>query len=593
MKLKIILGAVVLSLLVACGGSGGGGSAAAPTSESTTGSNQLPTNLPAIKSLTAMALQTPSASQVSQWKNALPFYAKARLQLNQIMASLQEKLIPNAYAQSSSSSSTSSSQTSSNQSTVCSVKNLVGVNSDGTSIDLSLTSGASGECVGVTDMFDGKTYVLLATEGIYKDGKTCNLVFAQKSTGSLFCLGEKSRSRYTFTRKDGSNWKKYDILQATDNGNYIFLETKVDIYDTLGSKTGELVKVLRFDLTDSINGPSVMTVLEAENTSWYSWSNSGDTTWFTLYGYSGLENGDMAATYQYSINNYTFSSNNYINDSTYFAYNASAGNFDSVRIDLSSLNSGSSSYWYQQIKCYLGGATTTANGVDTSNFYFVADVGGSKLYKAHYNGTAVVTQDQGQTNLCANWYGSSAIAKIDGEYYGVTQNTQRVQSAWNWSTGQGQVGIDLYKRDLNSSQDVVIAEMTTQRSWANPQMAVSTSGRKAYVVLGAAEQWIWNSLTSSSTRVQNGAEIFYIDLANYVNTPIQNVTPVVTSADKIWVSTLSNVGSDGLLQFAGRDMATPMFNKIDVTVDPVQSSVNRRAADSAGNGGETLVVVRL
>ena len=593
MKLKISIGLSVLGLLVACGG-GDGGTVAAPPTASASGSNQLATKLPAISSLKAMALQTPSASQVSQWKNNMPAYAKVKMHVKEFTTALQTSLVPNAYAQTAPSSAGSSSSTST-VSTTCSVKNLVGLDANGVAIDLSLTAGTSSECIGVTDMFDGQAYVLLATEGIYKDGKTCNLVFAQKSTGSLFCLGEKNRSRYTFTRKDGSNWKKYDILQATDNGKYIFLETKVDVYDSMGSKTGELVKVLRFDLTDAVNGPTVMTVLEAENTSWYNWSSSGDTTWFTLYGYSGLENGDMAATYQYSINNYTFSSNNYINDSTYFAYNTSSKSFDSIKIDLSSLNTSSTSYWYQQIKCYLGGAVTTANGVDTSNFYFVADINGSKLYKAYYDGTNVVTQALGTTSLCANWYGSSAIAKIDGEYYGVTQNTQRVQNAWNWNTGQGQVGIDLYKRDLNASQDVVIAEMTTQRSYANPQLAVSSAGNKAYVVLGAAEQWIWNSGTSSSTRVQNGAEIFFIDLSTYSGTILPNVPAVVTSADKIWVSTLSNVGSDGLLQFAGRDMTTPMFSKIDVTVNPLltQDKISRKAADSSGSGGETVAMVRL
>lgn len=596
MKLKLFVSVVALGVLVACGG--GGSSSSAPATESVTGSNRLVENLPDMTKFKSMELQSPAADQVVAWKEGLPLYAKIKLHLENSVAGLQSNFLPSAYAQTAS-SQTSSSQTttSSAASTICNVKNLVGVATDGTSIDLSLTEGSTSECVGVTDMFDGKTYILLATEGIYKDGKTCNLVFAQKATGNLFCLGETKRSRYTFTRKNGENWKKYEILQATDNGNYIFLETKVDIFDSLGLKTGELIKVLRFDLRDAVGGPSALTVLEAENTTWYNWGSNGDTSWFNLYGFSGLENGDMAATYQYNINNSLFGSSNYINDSTYFAHNSAANNFDSIRINLNSLNTSSSSsysYWYQQINCYLGGATTTNNGVEASNFYFVANTtGGNKLYKAHYDGASVVIQDQGTTNLCVSWYGSSAIAKIDGEYYGVIQNSQRVQNTWNWATGQGQTGIDLYKRDLNANADVIVAEMTTQRSWANPQLVVSSSGRKAYVALGAMEQWIWNSSTNSSERVQNGAEIFYVDLANYGGSAITNISPVVASAEKIWISTLSNVGSDGLLQFAGRDLTTPMFKKIDVTVDPIEPKITRRPASAAGSGGETLVVVRL
>lgn len=579
MKLKFFICSIAIGALTACGG---GGSASAPVAESATGSNQLVSSLPSIKTFSALALQTPSATQAAAWSEPKTFLAKVQKTLLDQSVAFMNLVIPPAVAQSAPSGSSSSSSSSSTTSSAvtCNVKQLVGLKADGQADDLTLTSGTS-DCVGVTDMFDGKKYILLATEGIYKDGKTCNIVFAQKSTGNLFCLGEDKRSRYSFTRKDSSNgWKKYEILQATENNKYIFLETKVDIFDDAGSKTGELIKLLRFDLSDEVNGPIAKTVMKGENTAWYNWGASGDTSYFTIFGYSGLENGDVAASYQLSINNNIFNSWIYNSDAAYFLYNAVADEFISKKVDLSS-TTGAYAQWWNQISCFLSS--------DTDGFYFV--VNSSTLAKGVYDpvSDAVTATTVGPTKLCSSW-GPSIIQKVDGVYYGVAQNNTSQTWAWNPSTGQygGSTAFDVFKRRISDSSDTVISTISISRSWANPTIAVAKDASRAFIAIGAYEEWTWNNSLGQSSRQQFGAEIFSVNLSG---TPPVTASQVLQRTDKVWISAISNIGSDGIFQFSGRDMTKPFYDKIDVTIDA--NGVKNTVPASDSNSKQTLSVVRL
>jgi len=536
--------------LVGCGGGGGGTDAVAPVGPQTSGSNQLVGSMSI--DYAALALVSPSAQQVAAWDapKTLPDYLQAGATF---LAQVITSPIRNAMATMAPGSSVQTSSTNTS-STTCNVKSLVGVAEDGSEEELYLTEGTTDLCVGVTDMFDGKNYVLLAAEGIYKDDKVCNLVFVQKNTGALFCLGENQRSRYSFTRRDGQNWKKYEILQATENGNYIFLETKVDLFSDAGDKTGEMVKIIRFDLSDATLGPVATTVLEGENTSWFNWGNSGDTSYFSIFGYSGLENGDLAASYSISLYNNTFNQWAYNNDAAYFRFNADSGEFVSSKVDLNSFsNSGSGGYWWDQIRCYLKSTDT--------GFNFVTPVNGiNSLVKGVYNtnNQQVSLQTIGATKLCQDW-GPSTIAAVGSNYYGISATPVNTW-IWNPTTGQhtGTIQFELFTRDVSQAADITFATLNVQRKWATPSLIMAPDASRAFVAFGAYEQWIWNNNTTE--RKQIGAEIFQINL------PAGSNSQVLTSNQNIWISAISNIGSNGALTFSGRDLTKPLFEKIEATI---------------------------
>jgi hypothetical protein len=589
MKLKVLIGSVALGALVACGGGGGGSSAAAPAANS--GSQQLVASLPQISTLAALKLQTNSAIAAIQPEET--YYAMARNALRKASLMAYNAIVPSAYAQSAETTT----------SNACNVKQLVGIKASDSSEETLTLTGNTSACVGVTDMFDGKTYILLATEGVYKDDKTCNIVFVQKSTGTLFCLGEKQRSRYNFSKQkssststagattpaaSGSSWKTYEILQATENNEFIFLETKVDLFDDSGSKTGELIKIVRFDLRDQVGGPKATTVLQGENTSWFSWSNGGDNSWFTVYGYSGLENGDLAASYQLSVNNSMFGESTWVSKSTYFHFEESTGTYDTIDVDLSQLNaqgsnSSSVSYWWDQIKCFLSS--------DDSGFYFVKNNtgGGSGAYmlsKGYFDPSSrqVVLSNVGSTDLCASWAPNSII-KVGSSYYG-----SKSQGTWNWdpatNTSTSFVTATVFKRDMSASSDVDIASVQIDRDWATPTLSLSQDATRAYLTMGAYEKWAWAN--GGSTRKLIGAEVYSIDMTN---PSAVTTNRVLAGSENIWVSAISNLGSDGVFQFSGRDLNAALLDKVDVTIDSAGNKTIRPSADSVTS--QTLAVVRL
>ncbi len=575
-SVRIALAATAAAVILAGCGGGNSGNDPAPVAADPAGSNQLVSSIDSFRSYTSLALVSPTSQQVAAWnkpKNAVDYLQKLGREVMLAVTSV----IPSAVAQAaSSSSSASASSSSTTTTTTCNVKTLMALDANGAEQELSLT-GSTDECVGVTDMFDGKNYVLLAAEGIYSDSKVCNLVFVQKSTGSLFCVGESQRSRYSFSRKDGNNWKKYDILQATENGNYIFLEAKVDLFSDAGDKTGELIKIIRFDLTDSTNGPVAQTVLEGENTAWFNWGNSGDTSYFTIYGYSGLENGDLAVSYQISLYNNTFSQWAYNSRSNYYRYNTSSAEFDSYDVDLATLGS-SGSNWWESIRCFLKSGS--------SGFNFVASVNGTyKLIRGDFANNAIQLTDVGSTRLCMSW-GPSSIVKAGSKYYGIDQST----SNWNWDsitgTYTGSLSFTVFSRDVSEPSDVTKATVSVNgRGWATPALYVASDEGTAFVAMGAYEEWRWNPTSSTSERKQFGAEIYKVNMGIGTN------TRVVQSSSNIWISAISNIGSDGSLQFSGRDLTTPLYSKIDGTIDAAGTLTT--APSSAAAARQTFSVVRL
>ncbi len=572
----IRVGALALTtatVLTACGG-GGGTAAVAPVAEvsaGVTGNNQLNSQLSGISNLRTVALQqsTTTTSSSSASMGAIrAIYADLKDNLSNLIKSINSTLISSAIAQAASGSSGASSTSTSN---TCAVKKLVGYDASNQPIDLSLTSSTD-SCVGVTDMFDHPTYILFAAEGIYKDGKTCNLVFAQKSTGTLFCLGENQRSRYSFTRKDGNNWKKYDILQPTVNGEFIFLEAKVDLFNDEGNKTGETIKILRFDLRDAA-GPTALTVIEGENTSWYNMGNSGDYTNFSINGFSGVENGDVAISYQIYIYNNTFGSNTSSFGTKYFRFNTSTGAFNEPTDIAVSDNGYNSNWWSGGVSCWLGS--------DATNFYFADQAG--NIRKGSYsssNGSVTVVNagtNAQPTKICSNW-GMNKIVKANGKFY--STDTSGYSGSSTSSTA------NLISRGLEDAQDTVLTSVTVDRSWTNPVLSMSKDGNMAFITIGASDVWGWDQNTYQSTRTTKGAEVHKVVL----NASSITSTRILQSSDKVWISSIANVGSDGIYSFTGRDLNSALFTKINVSIDAA-GTISR--SNQSTTSSDILNMIRL
>jgi hypothetical protein len=225
---------------------------------------------------------------------------------------------------------------------------------------------------------------------------------------------------------------------------------------------------------------------------------------------------------------------------------------------------------------------------DADGFYFV--VNSSTLAKGVYDPVSdvVTASTVGPTKLCSSW-GPSIIQKVDGVYYGVAQNNT---STWQWNAVSGQYGgstaFDVFKRRISDPTDTIISTISINRSWANPTIAVAKDASRAFIAIGAYEEWTWSNGLSQSVRQQFGAEIFSVNLSG---TPPVTASQVLQRADKVWISAISNIGSDGIFQFSGRDMTKPFYDKIDVTIDA--NGVKNTVPASDSNSAQTLSVVRL
>jgi hypothetical protein len=286
-----------------------------------------------------------------------------------------------------------------------------------------------------------------------------------------------------------------------------------------------------------------------------------------------------------------FSENTWVSKSTYFRYEDVTAKYDAIDVDLSQLNvqnqtpgAGAVSYWWDQIKCFLSS--------DATGFYFVKNNtggGGSGSYmlsKGYFDPSTrqVVLSNVGSTDLCGSWAPNSII-KVGGAYYG---SKSRGQWSWNTSTNTSTslVTATLFKRDMNASSDVDVASVQIDRDWATPTLSMSQDGTRAYLTMGAYEQWAWAN--GGSTRKLIGAEVYSIDMTNPSSV---STTRVVAGSENIWVSAISNLGSDGVFQFSGRDLNAALLDKIDVTIDGAGVKTITPSADSVSS--QTLAVVRL
>lgn len=196
----------------------------------------------------------------------------------------------------------------------------------------------------------------------------------------------------------------------------------------------------------------------------------------------------------------------------------------------------------------------------------------------------VVLSNVGSTDLCASWAPNSII-KVGSTYYG-----SKSQGTWNWdatnNTSTSFVTATVFKRDMSSASDQNIASVQIHRDWATPTLSMTQDGTRAYLTMGAYEKWAWAN--GGSTRKLVGAEVYSIDMTNPLSA---TATRVLAGSENIWVSAISNLGSDGVFQFSGRDLNAALLDKVDVTIDSAGVKTITPSADSVSS--QTLAVVRL
>lgn len=190
---------------------------------------------------------------------------------------------------------------------------LVGVGEDGSLTPIQVTRGADSCNVGFREMFDLGSYIMLTGEGIYKNDLTCNIVFLQKSSGALFCVGENLASRYQIVTASGtststtagsstSNAEKVQtILDANGATTYALVNAQSTTFDSNNQISGIKTKVLRFDLTDAVIGPKAAVILEGFQMAWSSYTTANEFEYYSLDNYRLAKNGDVLTASNKSV----------------------------------------------------------------------------------------------------------------------------------------------------------------------------------------------------------------------------------------------------------------------------------------------------
>jgi hypothetical protein len=598
----IRVGAIALTaatVLTACGGGGGTASVAAPVVESS--SNQLAAGV----SLTGYS--GISLAQVGSDNRTQTAFLKKLF--NQTIG----KFISVAYAQSA-------------NETQCNydLLKLAGVNESGELTGLRVTTGEEPCNVGFIDMYDGKKYLLLTASGIYKDGLTCNLVLIQKSSGNMYCIGERSKSVYQISGT--ANWRNYDKLQVSENGNYMFLEANSTVFDQNGRVTGVKTKLLRFNLSNDSTGPVAQTILEGFQQDWNTGSSSNnENEGFDIRGYQALNNGDMAILY----NRYVYGGSNWLQKLNSFYYRFDNSNeyeripFDSDAISslvntAISANSGSASgsygggAWYE-IPCWFKDPN------DPDAFLFAVPFGfGYEVRNINNNTstwqwgnkalilkssrpaagtTSLSVQRVTESQMCnygmgggagpamASGSGGSRPLKIGNTYYGL-------QTIYDPSNNWTQV-TSLVANNFDGTAEV-LNKVSTSNSWSGNRKLYASKDY-LYLVTPTNEGWTFNSQPGDRVWRLEPKSTAYSLVADSVNNNVQNLAPseyleIIASSQKISILRMATRASDNAVTMTGRDVADPDFRKVIIEVDGSGASEVKR---DNGNLLQPITVVKL
>lgn len=583
---------IALSTLLS--GCGGGGTEAAAPAQETTG-NQLAASV-AIAQYASVSLAKETASDG----------ATQTAGLTKLLNWVAGKIIPNAYAQTAGQCNYD-------------LLKLAGVNADGSLDKLNVTTGTDDCASGFIDMYDGKRYLLMTASGIYKDGLTCNLVLINKQTGSMYCVGEKSRSIYSIANQ--SNWQAYEKLQVSDSGNYIYLETDSTVFDMNGQITGKKTKLIRFDLTNDEVGPVSSTVVEGFQKSWLNdMYGSGNSEWegFSIKGFQALNGGDLAMLYERWIS--TGSSWSSKLNGHYYTFD-SAGKYTRVPFDGAAIGQAvdaanaqkSSGYtgsinaanWYN-ISCFFKDETDSNSFLFTVPYYWYNNANGtwnngtsSVILRgskpAPADTTMPVTVVTGDSAICANnIYGampgmggtSLRPSKIGDTYYAL----QSVHGNYNVN-GVSQWGTRLYLvgNKFDGAADTQKLVSASNQWWGGSNQLYAT---KTKLIIQLPPDW---SGVAPDDRRQPGNRLWLLDPnANftYTNDSIDSSTysEVIATTDYLSISKMTTSPLTEEFSFTARDLADDDLKKLIVEVDSA-GTVSRKPGTNQSL--EAISVIKL
>ncbi|PUE54829.1 hypothetical protein B9Z36_12555 [Limnohabitans sp. Rim8] len=567
---KLISLSLVTALLCACGG-GGGGTAAAPTVE--TSSSQLAASV----KLTGYAGLSLAQTKVANGTQTAS--------LGKLLDWVTDAVFPKAYAQAT---------------VQCNydLLKLAGVASDGTLEKLPVTTGADDCTTGFIDMYDGAKYILLTASGIYKDGLTCNLVLINKGDGNLYCVGERSRSIYKISGAD--SWKAYEKLQVSDDGNYMFLETDSTVFDQNGQVTGIKTKLLRFDLTDDKKGPVASTLVEGFQQAWLNntFGYNTESEGFSIKGYQGLNNGDVAILYQ----RYISTSGTWAQKLNAFYYTFAAdGSYDRVKFDDTSINSaltnaytqatvGNGQSWtsmpaqqkWYDISCFFKDSADNNSFVFTIPYWYgyydtTSTQWKSGLQSVIFKGskpaagaaTMPVSTIRGDSSICAQYsstgIGATPTMNGSGSRPSKVGETYYALQSWDgWDGIRWSQKTYLIANKFDGAADVKQV-ISTSNTWTGSRKIYAT---KDYLFLKSpADGMAWTSTS------QPGDNLWRIDPAATLHALVgSELNPldykvVIDASEFISIAKLATSATDNAAKLTGRDLADPDLTKIIGDID--------------------------
>ena len=457
---------------------------------------------------------------------------------------------------------------------------LVGVNADGTSTPIQVTSGADQCGVGFRSMFDAGNYILLTGDSIYKDDLTCNLVFLNKSSGELFCVGETVPAKYDILGQ--TSWKNYARLQLSSDKKYLFLEAAAVIFDSNNQITGKKTKIMRFDLSDNTKGPQGTILVEGFQNSWLSSGFTGDNSQFEGFDvqtYAGLDNGDAMIIYNRYVYNTGGSmaggtgSGSLSRHNTFYYRFADDSTYTRLEVDIdkattlvqNELNTntggtGSNNTYtaanIYNIPCYFKSSSNKDKFYFAIPYYFWDQSGSGQGYQKSLivsavrpsaSATKLDVNRYTTTRLCGNSWGQTASFQvINNGYYAIDTNW-----VWNPTTNTGGSVTTLIKKDFGFANetpvDDVIYTISADTSW---------SGGKQFFV-SKDYMYIKSPPTTWSMISTPGDALDRYDPATFNNTravgyQLGSALPILASSDNISVQSIASTASDNVLKVVGR-----------------------------------------
>ena len=502
---------------------------------------------------------------------------------------------------------------------------LVGVSDDGSLTPLTVTQGADACNVGFREMFDLGSYALLTGEGIYKNGLTCNVVILNKSSGSLYCVGESTPSRYQITSSGsggstaamgsgGSSAvaEKIQTVYAADGTtSYVLLNAQSTSFDSNNQISGLKTKLLRFDLRDATAGPKVAVLVEGYQSGWSQYTTASEFEYFNLENYRLAKNGDALVLYYKSIwtPGSSGSNSSYRRNLKYFYDFSDAGDtFSSAALKdsdaLTLINnalqaqaasggatgagaSQSATNWgWLNISCMFdapasdGGILITTpssswiSGYNNGNWYQQWS-SASSIFKVTKPASASSTQPVftfvKPSLLCSDtssWNGN--LPQKVGDTWYTLQTTSSwgydSSNSWNWASRTSIIGNALGTTSNNTNDDLVYT-IPAATGGSSPTYYWGNNNTS----IRASKDYLY-MLKQSSSYMPGSSNTDGIEVSRFMpslqtaGSTIIGISTIIAPSNHLSISAFTTNKKDNTVDLAGRDIASIDLDKVYGTI---------------------------